>query len=75
VKVELALQLVKLQLAVGLVNLELDVDLVKLVLVVDLVKFDLSLVQVLTGQHLIFHLQVSCAKNCNTLITRQTVQV
>jgi hypothetical protein len=66
---------VKLQLVVGLVNLELVVDLVKLVLVVDLVKFDMSLVQVLTGQHLLFPLHVSSAKNYNTLITRQLVQV
>jgi hypothetical protein len=75
VKVGLALELVKLQLDVGLVNLVLVVDLVKLVLVVDLVKFDLSLVQVLTGQHFLFPLQVFSAKNYNTLTTSQLVQV
>jgi hypothetical protein len=84
VKVGLALELVKLQLDVGLVNLVLVVDLVKLVLVVDLVKlvlvvelvkFDLSLVQVMTGQHFLFPLQVSSANNYNTLTTSQLVQV
>jgi hypothetical protein len=75
VKVELALELVKLQLADGLVNLVLVVDLVKLVLVVELVKFDLSLVQVMTGQHFLFPLQVSSANNYNTLTTSQLVQV
>jgi hypothetical protein len=75
VKVELALELVKLQLADGLVNLVLVVDLVKLVLVVELVKFDLSLVQVMTGQHFLFPLQVSSTNNYNTLTTSQLVQV